>query len=128
MARKWTATTGQKLLEALSRRGWIITQRGDLLFASRGQEEHLITFAKEERLSASLVELWSSWMGLRSEDLDRVFERGYRAPHGGVAVAGQGLGLAISKLIVVAHGGRIWATSEGPGRGSTFRVALRRKG
>ena len=64
--------------------------------------------------------------GLRPDDLEKVFERGYRVPRGGVAVAGNGLGLAISKLIVVAHGGRIWAASDGPGRGSTFSIGLPR--
>jgi signal transduction histidine kinase len=39
--------------------------------------------------------------------------------HGGL-----GLGLAICQGIVQAHGGRIWATSAGPGRGATFTVEL----
>ncbi|HEY8655677.1 MAG TPA: ATP-binding protein [Candidatus Limnocylindria bacterium] len=64
--------------------------------------------------------------GLAADDLEKIFERGYRVARSGPAVAGQGLGLAISKIIVAAHGGRIWATSEGPGQGSTFAVALKR--
>ena len=87
-----------------------------------------IDVALDASESEIVIAVTDAGEGLRSEDVDRVFERGYRAPHGGVAVAGQGLGLAISKLIVVAHGGRIWATSDGPGRGSTFFVALRRTG
>lgn len=37
---------------------------------------------------------------------------------------GMGMGLAISKTIVEAHGGRLWATSEG-GAGATFALAIR---
>lgn len=36
----------------------------------------------------------------------------------------RGYGLFIAKGIVEAHSGRIWAESEGPGKGSTFFVEL----
>jgi PAS domain S-box-containing protein len=38
---------------------------------------------------------------------------------------GTGLGLAICKRIVERYGGRIWASSEGEGKGATFHVALK---
>ncbi|MFE6970570.1 response regulator [Isoptericola sp. NPDC057653] len=39
---------------------------------------------------------------------------------------GTGLGLAIARSIVERHGGRMWAVSEGEGRGSSFRLTLPR--
>jgi signal transduction histidine kinase len=63
-------------------------------------------------------------MGIGADDLARIFDRFYRVGGGPTSVAGQGLGLSICKEIVLAHGGRIWAESEGPGRGSTFAFTL----
>jgi len=35
-----------------------------------------------------------------------------------------GIGLPIARGLVEAHGGKVWAESEGPGKGSTFKVLL----
>ena len=58
--------------------------------------------------------------GIPPEQLPHVFERFYQA--GGVRT-GSGLGLAIAREIVVAHGGKIEASSA-PGVGTEFRVSL----
>jgi signal transduction histidine kinase len=63
-------------------------------------------------------------MGIPTEHLARVFDRFYRVGGTAGGVTGQGLGLSICKEIVTAHGGKIWAESVGPGRGSTFSFTL----
>jgi two-component system OmpR family sensor kinase/two-component system sensor histidine kinase BaeS len=67
--------------------------------------------------------------GISLEDLPRVFDRFYRAdPARSRATGGAGLGLAIVRAIVEAHGGRVSAASQGmPGQGSTFTLRLPRK-
>lgn len=65
--------------------------------------------------------------GLTDEQRVKVFERFYRVdPSRSRALGGSGIGLAIAKALVVLMNGRIWAESEGPGRGATFRVTLPR--
>ncbi len=63
--------------------------------------------------------------GIAPADLPRLFERYYRA-HSGNHTAGLGLGLYIARMLVEAHGGRIWAESI-PGQGSTFTIVLPHK-
>jgi signal transduction histidine kinase len=66
-----------------------------------------------------------SGVGLTEQDLQRVFQRFYRADKSRArASGGSGIGLTVSKHIVEAHGGSIRARSEGPGQGSTFTVTL----
>jgi signal transduction histidine kinase len=61
--------------------------------------------------------------GIASENLPRVFDRFWQATRAGRR--GAGLGLAITKGIVEAHGGRIWVESSA-GSGSTFFFAIPR--
>ena len=64
-------------------------------------------------------------IGIEPGELEAIFQpftRGREASSR--RYPGLGLGLALSREIVAMHGGRMWAESEGPGRGSTFVVEL----
>ncbi len=62
--------------------------------------------------------------GIAASSLERIFDKFVRER--GDAVSGTGLGLYIARLVVEAHGGRIWAESE-EGAGAAFRVRLPRR-
>ena len=68
------------------------------------------------------LEVIDSGIGIAADTLPRIFdpfEQGDRAGSGGL-----GLGLTISKAIVELHEGRIFASSAGPNRGTTFVIEL----
>ena len=76
-----------------------------------------------QREGGAVLSVEDTGMGIAEEDLSRLFERFYKADRSRSG-GGTGLGLAIAKHLVGRHGGRIWAESAGPGRGSTFFVEL----
>ena len=66
-------------------------------------------------------------VGIPRKQLKRIFNRFYRVQARGIhQIKGTGLGLYIVKSIARAHGGRVFAQSEGEGRGATFTVELPR--
>jgi signal transduction histidine kinase len=65
-------------------------------------------------------------VGIPRSQLKRIFNRFYRIQTRGLKVKGTGLGLYIVRSIVKQHGGRVFAASEGEGKGATFTVELPR--
>ena len=70
-----------------------------------------------------LLSVRDSGVGLDPEHLPYVFDRLYRVdPDRNRRSGGSGLGLAITQALVVAHGGKIIAASEGKDQGSVFTI------
>ncbi len=61
--------------------------------------------------------------GIVPDDVDKIFQPFYRAPAAQKKTKGAGLGLAITKLLVELHHGRLWVETE-PNRGSCFSFTL----
>ena len=91
---------------------------------SRESPVILITAAQEEFHVA--ISVADRGAGVPAERLPHLFRKFYAAegPAAGWEFGGTGLGLAICKGIVEAHGGRIWAESDGLGHGSSLTFTL----
>ncbi len=77
-----------------------------------------------ELMAFLMISIKDSGGGIAEKDLDRVFERFYRAERPLIEGLGEtGVGLSIVKSLVEAHGGRVWVDTE-IGNGSVFSFLL----
>jgi signal transduction histidine kinase len=84
-----------------------------------------ISAAGSRRTGAVALSVSDTGDGIPAEHLAHVSERFYRVDTArDRAHGGSGIGLAIAKALVEAHGGQLTATSPGPGKGSTFGILL----
>jgi signal transduction histidine kinase len=90
------------------------TLEGGIEIGLKEKEDSLLFWVKDTGIGIPKEEL--SFIGTQ------LYERGREAKK--LSPLGKGIGLYLSKLIVNAHHGKLWAESEGIGKGSTFFVEL----
>jgi two-component system phosphate regulon sensor histidine kinase PhoR len=77
----------------------------------------------EQRGRNAAIVVRDTGIGVDPAELSRLFERFYKVDRSRSS-SGTGLGLAIVKHLVQAHGGKVWAESDGEGKGATFVVLV----
>jgi signal transduction histidine kinase len=83
-----------------------------------GRPRELAISTRNMEADQVTVKIQDSGVGLKPEDIDRIFASFYTTKP-----AGMGLGLSISRSIVQRHGGRLWATAN-DGPGTTFQFTV----
>lgn len=107
----------------VDRIGQVLTNLlGNALRATPGGGTVTLEVAGEE--GAAVARVRDTGVGLAPQDLERAFERFYRAPDGLPRSGGSGVGLTIARGLARAHGGDLAAASAGRGRGATFTLTL----
>ncbi|MCW2680811.1 MAG: histidine kinase [Frankiales bacterium] len=117
---------GQRGLTVSGSESQLVTAVGNLIenAVHYSPERTRVAVAVRERDGAVEVSVTDQGMGIAEKDLERVFERFYRAdPARSRATGGTGLGLAIVKHVATNHGGEVsvWSVE---GSGSTFTLRL----
>jgi signal transduction histidine kinase len=84
--------------------------------------KQLFVASVKDESQGALIMVQDSGTGLDAAALDRLFEAFYTTKP-----QGMGIGLAVSRTIVQAHGGRLWATANQP-HGAIFQFSLPAEG
>jgi PAS domain S-box-containing protein len=81
--------------------------------------------ARRESPDRWLIEVTDNGIGIEEKHLHKIFDLGVKSRlHLQDEIPGSGIGLTTCQRIVERHGGRIWASSPGPGKGTTISFTL----
>ena len=87
-----------------------------------GGEKGQITLRIEEMTDKVAIEVIDTGKGIRKKDIENVFRPGFTTKS-----RGWGLGLSLAKRIIEEyHKGRIWVKNSELGKGTTFRIELKK--
>ena len=101
---------------------WVIENLAKNAVDAMGGEQGLIVLHVEEAGNKAVIEVSDTGKGIRKKDLGNVFRPGFTTKQ-----RGWGLGLSLAKRIVEEyHKGRIYVKSSEMGKGTTFRIELRK--
>jgi len=83
------------------------------------------SLSRDKSTHKFLFKVKDTGIGIAPEVLPKLFQKWSRAENGTKTnIRGTGLGLYVAKQIVEAHSGRMWAESDGEGKGASFIVEL----
>lgn len=87
-------------------------------FKDPDKKKHIIRISAIPEKEGVTYVISDNGVGVKKKIIEKIFSPGFTSDKS----TGTGFGLAIAKKIVRAHNGRIWAESEGPGKGVSFYV------
>ena len=90
----------------------------EALGATRDGPRELLVTTGKDKSERIILTVSDSGVGLDQANLEGIFGAFYTTKR-----EGMGMGLAVSRSIIVAHGGELWASSNEP-RGAVFRFTL----